>query len=228
MRRRELPGGIPPPTKGELKRQAQAVQDLANRLIDAPAELVDGLDLPDKLADAVALARRIKAGGALVRQKQFVAKLMRGIDLEPDPGRSRRPGRCRAPRRGAVPARRALARPAGGRRDGGARGLRRGTPGRRPRGTRGACRGGRRRAPLGPRRGRGPQAVPVRAGPARDRLTLSTCPAAAARGRAARSSRWTAPALSAAAPPPAPPRAARAARCRARASRGLPRSSRGG
>ena len=32
MRRRELPGGIPPPTKGELKRQAQVVQDLANRL----------------------------------------------------------------------------------------------------------------------------------------------------------------------------------------------------
>ena len=29
MRRRELPGGIPPPTKTELKRQARAVQDLA-------------------------------------------------------------------------------------------------------------------------------------------------------------------------------------------------------
>ncbi len=83
MRRRELPGGIAPPTKGELKRQAQAVQDLANRLVDAPAALVDGLDLPDKLADAVALARRIKVGGALARQKQFVAKLMRGLDLEP-------------------------------------------------------------------------------------------------------------------------------------------------
>jgi ribosome-associated protein len=83
MRRRELPGGIPPPTKGELKRQAQAVQDLANRLVDAPAELVDGLDLPEKLADAIELARRITGGGALVRQKQFVAKLMRGIDLDP-------------------------------------------------------------------------------------------------------------------------------------------------
>lgn len=83
MRRRELPGGIPPPTKGELKRQAQAVQDLANRLVEAPAALVDGLGLPDKLADAVALARRIKVGGALVRQKQFVAKLMRGLDLAP-------------------------------------------------------------------------------------------------------------------------------------------------
>lgn len=83
MRRRELPGGIPPPTKGELKRQAQVVQDLANRLIDAPSDLVDGLGLPDKLADAVALARRISGGGALVRQRQFVAKLMRGLDLEP-------------------------------------------------------------------------------------------------------------------------------------------------
>lgn len=83
MRRRELPGGIPPPTKGELKRQAQAVQDLADRLVEAPAALVDGLGLPDKLADAVALARRIKVGGALVRQKQFVAKLMRATDLDP-------------------------------------------------------------------------------------------------------------------------------------------------
>jgi ribosome-associated protein len=83
MRRRELPGGIAPPTKTELKRQAQAVQALADRLIAAPAELVDRLGLPDKLADAIALARRIPGGGALVRQRQFVAKLMRGLDLEP-------------------------------------------------------------------------------------------------------------------------------------------------
>jgi ribosome-associated protein len=83
MRRRDLPGGIPPPTKTELKRQAQAVQDLADRLVAAPAELVDALGLPDKLADAVALARRIPGGGALVRQRQFVAKLLRGIDAVP-------------------------------------------------------------------------------------------------------------------------------------------------
>jgi len=83
MRRRELPGGIAPPTKTELKRQAQAVQALADRLIAAPAELVARLGLPDKLADAIALARRIPGGGALVRQRQFVAKLMRGLDLEP-------------------------------------------------------------------------------------------------------------------------------------------------
>ncbi len=83
MRRRELPGGIAPPTKTELKRQAQAVQELADRLVVAPPELVEGIELPDKLQDAVALARRIKGGGALVRQRQFVAKLMRNLDLEP-------------------------------------------------------------------------------------------------------------------------------------------------
>src|SRR5688500_18324606 len=82
MRRRELPGGIPPPTKTELKRQAQAVQDLADRLIDAPADVIAGLDLPQKLADAVELARRITSRAALLRQRQFVAKLMRGIDPE--------------------------------------------------------------------------------------------------------------------------------------------------
>lgn len=83
MRRRELPGGIPPPTKGELKRQAQAMQDLANRLIDAPEGIADGLDLPEKLTDAIALARRITSHAARVRQRQFVAKLMRGIDPAP-------------------------------------------------------------------------------------------------------------------------------------------------
>ncbi len=83
MRRRQLPGEPPPPTKGELKRQAQGVQTLADRLIAAPAELVDGLDLPEKLVDAIALARRITAHGALSRQRQFVAKLMRGVDPGP-------------------------------------------------------------------------------------------------------------------------------------------------
>ena len=83
MRRRELLGGVPPPTKGELKRQAMAVQDLADRLIAAPETLIADLNLPDKLADSIALARRITSRAALLRQRQFVGKLMRGIDCEP-------------------------------------------------------------------------------------------------------------------------------------------------
>ena len=83
MRRRQLPGEPPPPTKSELKRQARSTQELADRLIDAPADIVAGLELPEKLTDALALARRITSHGAALRQRQFVAKLMRGLDPEP-------------------------------------------------------------------------------------------------------------------------------------------------
>ncbi len=83
MRRRQLPGEPPPPTKGDLKRQAQTLQALAEELIEAPEELVATLDLPEKLRDALDLARRITSHGALVRQKLFVGKLMRKVDPEP-------------------------------------------------------------------------------------------------------------------------------------------------
>lgn len=83
MRRRQLPGEPPPPTKGDLKRQARTLQVLAEQLIEAPEELVATLDLPEKLRDAIDLARRITSHGALVRQKLFVGKLMRKVDPEP-------------------------------------------------------------------------------------------------------------------------------------------------
>lgn len=83
MRRRQLPGEPPPPTKTELKRQAQSLQELADRLIEAPDEVLAGLELPEKLADALALARRITSHGAKLRQRLFVGKLLRGVDPEP-------------------------------------------------------------------------------------------------------------------------------------------------
>ena len=83
MRRRQLPGEPPPPTKGDLKRRARTLQALAEDLIEAPEQLVATLDLPEKLRDAIDLARRITSHGALVRQKMFVGKLMRKVDPEP-------------------------------------------------------------------------------------------------------------------------------------------------
>ncbi len=83
MRRRQLPGEPPPPTKGELKRQALALQALGEQLIEAPEELVAAIDLPEKLRDAIELARRITSHGALLRQKLFVGKLMRKVDPQP-------------------------------------------------------------------------------------------------------------------------------------------------
>lgn len=74
------------PSKSARKRDAHALQDLGEELIAAPDELLDRLGLPERLADAIREARRITSRGAMVRQRQFIGKLMRGID--PDPVRA--------------------------------------------------------------------------------------------------------------------------------------------
>lgn len=71
------------PSKSELKRQSQKLQDLGEALIGLPQNELDALPLPEKLRDAVDLARRITAHGGLYRQKQYIGKLMRSIDAEP-------------------------------------------------------------------------------------------------------------------------------------------------
>lgn len=65
-----------------LKRAAHATQDLADELIAAPESLLGTLDLPEKLRDAIELARRITAHGGLARQRQYVGKLLRHVDTE--------------------------------------------------------------------------------------------------------------------------------------------------
>jgi ribosome-associated protein len=71
------------PSKSELKRQSQGLQDLGEQLIGLPQADLDALALPDALHDAVMLARRITAHGGLYRQKQYIGKLMRKVDAEP-------------------------------------------------------------------------------------------------------------------------------------------------
>lgn len=83
MRRRQIPGEPEPPSKGELKRHAQSLQELGEALIAAPDSVLDQLPLSEKLRDAIDLARRITSHGALVRQKQYVGKLMRHVDDAP-------------------------------------------------------------------------------------------------------------------------------------------------
>ena len=83
MRRRHVPGEPEPPSKGELKRRAQASQELGERLIEAPDALLAGLPLPEKLTDAIREARRITSHSALLRQRLFIGKLMRQLDDGP-------------------------------------------------------------------------------------------------------------------------------------------------
>ena len=71
------------PSKSARKREAHAAQDLGETLIGLRDAELEALDLPERLIEAIREARRItsRAGGA--RQRQYIGKLMREIDLEP-------------------------------------------------------------------------------------------------------------------------------------------------
>jgi len=71
------------PSKSELKRQSRDLQDLGDELVALPATELDALELPDDLRDAVIEGRRITAHGARVRQRLYIGKLLRHIDVEP-------------------------------------------------------------------------------------------------------------------------------------------------
>lgn len=70
-------------SKSHFKREAEAAQELGERLIGLRQEQLDELDLSEKLYDAVMLAKRLTSNGAIRRQKQFIGKLMRQEDSEP-------------------------------------------------------------------------------------------------------------------------------------------------
>lgn len=71
------------PSKSLLKRQSTELQQLGESLIELAPNELDALELPEKLRDAIDIAKRITAHGGLYRQKQFIGKLMRKIDVEP-------------------------------------------------------------------------------------------------------------------------------------------------
>ena len=71
------------PSKSARKREATAAQDLGQRLIALKESDLAALGLPEKLFDAIMLAKRITARGGLARQRQYIGKLMRDIDPVP-------------------------------------------------------------------------------------------------------------------------------------------------
>ncbi|HUQ09389.1 MAG TPA: ribosome biogenesis factor YjgA [Steroidobacteraceae bacterium] len=71
------------PSRSQRKREAEAAQALGTRLIELKESELRALNLPDTLLDALLLAKRITARGGLARQRQYIGKLMRGIDLAP-------------------------------------------------------------------------------------------------------------------------------------------------
>jgi ribosome-associated protein len=71
------------PSKSARKRDAHAAQDLGETLIGLRDAELEALDLPERLIEAIRDARRIPSRGGGARQRQYIGKLMRDIDLEP-------------------------------------------------------------------------------------------------------------------------------------------------
>ena len=72
-----------PPSKSARKRAAHAAQDLGEMLVALPDGELAALELPEELLTAVRNARAINSRAAGARQRQYIGKLMRGIDVEP-------------------------------------------------------------------------------------------------------------------------------------------------
>jgi ribosome-associated protein len=72
-----------PPSKSARKRAAHAAQELGEALVRLRDAELDALQLPEALSEAIRVARRITSRAAAARQRQYIGKLMRGVDLEP-------------------------------------------------------------------------------------------------------------------------------------------------
>ena len=72
-----------PPSKSARKRAAHAAQDLGEALVRLRDAELDALQLPEALSEAIRAARGITSRAAAARQRQYIGKLMRGVELEP-------------------------------------------------------------------------------------------------------------------------------------------------
>jgi ribosome-associated protein len=68
------------PSKSQRKRDMHALQGLGERLVALDASRLATLDLPERLVDAIVLARSVTRHEARRRQLQYVGRLMRDVD----------------------------------------------------------------------------------------------------------------------------------------------------
>ena len=69
-------------SKTQRKRASLALQDVGEELTRLTAVQLAGLELPDRLLDAVLAAQRISKFGALRRQLQYIGRLMHEANAE--------------------------------------------------------------------------------------------------------------------------------------------------
>jgi ribosome-associated protein len=71
------------PSKTRLKHEMEALQELGETLVSLDATRLRSLELPERLVDAVVLARSITKHEARRRQMQYLGRLMRDVDPVP-------------------------------------------------------------------------------------------------------------------------------------------------
>lgn len=67
-------------TRTDLKKESDALQDLGEALLGLRPKLLERLQMPEKLVDALAEQKRLTNFEAKRRQMQFIGKLMRKLD----------------------------------------------------------------------------------------------------------------------------------------------------
>ncbi|MCD8338857.1 MAG: DUF615 domain-containing protein [Burkholderiales bacterium] len=68
------------PSKSELKRRAERLQDLGKELTTLGEETLAKIALPEELLDQLAEYKRMRSFGAQRRQLQLIGKVMRALD----------------------------------------------------------------------------------------------------------------------------------------------------
>lgn len=70
-------------SRSNLKREVEAIHKIGEMLVNMPETQLNSIPLPDKVREAIDVARSIHAREGKRRQLQYIGKLMRQIDLEP-------------------------------------------------------------------------------------------------------------------------------------------------
>jgi ribosome-associated protein len=79
----ESPSREPAESKTRRKREMHALQELGVALTRLPPDKLAALALPERLADAIHEAQRLRGHEALRRQMQYIGRLMRVVEVAP-------------------------------------------------------------------------------------------------------------------------------------------------
>lgn len=69
-------------SKTKRKQNMESLQKLGVELVKLSKEKLDKIELPNSLKDAILLAQKLTANGAIRRQNQYIGRLMRDVDPE--------------------------------------------------------------------------------------------------------------------------------------------------